>query len=90
MASNEHSKRPSATKSGPGRYHAGGEPGTRITKQRKKTRAYVALLAAWAAKVVPNWKGDRDADGVPITLVGRNADGSRRIWLAGISAQRGY
>jgi hypothetical protein len=67
--SSEHSKRPSATKSGPGRYHQSGEPGTRITKQRKKTRAYVALTAAWAAKVVPFWHGPRDDHGA-YTCVG--------------------
>ena len=55
----------------------------------KRTRAYVALMAAWASKRVPKWSGSRDANGAPFTLVGRNPDGTRRIWLAGISAQRG-
>lgn len=60
----------------------------------KKTRAYVALCAAWAQKRVINWKGKRDEHGA-FTLVGRGElpgvgiDG-RRVWLAGISAQRGY
>ena len=96
----EHSKHSSATKSGPGRYSKHGEPGTRITKQRKKTRAYVALMAAWASKVVPKWEGPRDEYGA-YTLVGRNpvtkytpdnikSHMPRRMWLAGISAQRGY
>lgn len=60
----------------------------------KKTRAYVALCEAWAQKRVINWKGGRDEHGA-YTLVGRGempngrTDG-RRVWLAGISAQRGY
>lgn len=40
---------PSATKRGPGRKHRAGEPGNRLTKARPQ-RAYVALMAAWAAK----------------------------------------
>lgn len=40
---------PSATKSGPGRKHRAGEAGNRLTKPRPQ-RAYVALMAAWAAK----------------------------------------
>lgn len=86
---NEHSKRASATKSGPGRYGQHGKPGNRIGKARP-VRAYKALMAAWAAKRITKWEGSRDKDGKPITLVGRNADGSRRIWLGGLSAQRGY
>ena len=60
----------------------------------KRIRAYVALCAAWAQKRVINWKGRRDEHGA-YTLVGRGelpngvTDG-RRMWLAGISAQRGY
>lgn len=42
---------PSATKSGPGRFHKGGKPGHRISKPRK-TRAADALTAAWASKRV--------------------------------------
>lgn len=45
----EHSKRASATKSGPGRYHQAGKPGSRLTKPRP-VRAFQALLNAWAAK----------------------------------------
>jgi hypothetical protein len=62
----------------------------------KKTRAYVALTAAWASKVVPKWEGPRDEHGA-YTVVGKDAvyaDASgramRRKWLGGISAQRGY
>jgi hypothetical protein len=82
----------------------------------KKTRAYVALMAAWASKRVPKWEGPRDEHGA-YTLVGSVyemegedlqptsrehlfggsvANGghtqytARRIWLAGVSAQRGY
>jgi hypothetical protein len=50
----------------------------------KKTRAYVALCAAWAQKRVINWKGKRDEHGAYTQLR------SGRKWLAGISAQRGY
>jgi hypothetical protein len=32
----------------------------------------------------------RDATGMTSTPVGRNPDGTRRVWLGGISAQRGY
>lgn len=64
------SRAASATKSGAGRYHAGGEPGTRITKQRKKTRAYVALMAAWAQKRVVKWRGPRDDHGI-VCLIGK-------------------
>lgn len=63
----------------------------------KKTRAYVALTAAWASKRVVKWDGARDEHGA-YTLVGSEyigVDGGdtyrpRRKWLAGISAQRGY
>ena len=59
----------------------------------KRTRAYVALLAAWAAKVVSKAKL-RDEHGA-YTLTGafkflRDGSPLRRMWLAGISAQRGY
>jgi len=40
---------PSATKRGPGRKHRAGKPGHRLTKPHAM-RAYVALMAAWAAK----------------------------------------
>ena len=73
-----------ATKRGPGRYAVGGEPGTRIAKQRPQ-RAYAALMAAWASKRVTNWNGFADKHGA-CTFVGQ----PRRVWLAGISAQRGY
>lgn len=63
------SREASATKRGAGRYHAGGKPGTRITKQRKKTRAYVALMAAWAQKRVTK-AAVRDEHGA-YTLVGK-------------------
>lgn len=83
----------SATKSGPGRFRRGGKPGNRIAKARK-TRAYVALMAAWANKRVPNWKGEADAVGA-YTFTGGSIDREtgeyiRRKWLAGISAQRGF
>lgn len=73
-----------ATKSGPGRYPVGGEPGTRIAKQRPQ-RAYVALMAAWASRVIqiPEYSDSHGA----FTLVGKNP---RRKWLAGVSSQRGY
>lgn len=67
--SGTHAANASATKRGPGRYHRSGEPGSRITKPRKQ-RAYVALLAAWASKVIPNWRGPRDEHGA-YTPVGR-------------------
>jgi hypothetical protein len=65
----------------------------------KRVRAYVALTAAWAAKVVTK-APLRDEHGA-YTLVGRapiakhapeniQAHMPRRKWLAGISAQRGY
>lgn len=41
----EHSKRPSATKSGPGRYHRNGD-GSRTTAQ-KKAGAYGRGLRNW-------------------------------------------
>lgn len=86
-------KNASASKRGPGRYAESGKPGNRLSKDRK-TRAYVALTAAWASKRVPNWKGDTDPTGA-YTLIGRRFDPEtgeylRRKWLAGISAQRGY
>ena len=92
----EHAMNAHATKSGPGRYHKGGMPGTRIGKPRAM-RAYLALMAAWAAKRVTKWQGPRDEHGA-ITLVGRRKPAGafgkymvvRRPWLAGISAQRGY
>lgn len=95
----------SATKRGPGRFHRGGKPGNRLTKDHPQ-RAYEALMAAWASKRIVNWKGPRDEDGA-YTVTGTadrhewvetdERDGSgyqqwlgRRKWLAGISAQRGY
>lgn len=51
----------------------------------KRTRAYVALCAAWAAKRVPKWEGRRDEHGA-YTVTGSGG----RKWLAGVSAQRGY
>ena len=42
---------PSSTKRGPGRKARHGKTGTRLTKTHK-TRAYVALMAAWASKRV--------------------------------------
>ena len=83
MTVGEHKKRASATKAGPGRYHRGGKPGNRISKDRP-VRAYKALLAAWAARRPPTTAHSRDMHGA-YTLTG-----NRRIWLAGISAQRGY
>ena len=104
-------KNASATKSGPGRYHKGGKPASRIGKARP-VRAYAALMAAWASKRVTKAK-HRDEHGAytPVggtyTIEGGTpsksehvmaagvGDGegfytARRIWLAGISAQRGY
>lgn len=46
-----HSKRPSATKRGPGRYAQSGKPGNRLSKPRA-IRAADALVAAWASKRV--------------------------------------
>jgi hypothetical protein len=60
----------------------------------KRTRAYVALIAAWASKRITK-AAHRDKHGA-YTLVGRHpwagVEGvsGRRIWLGGISAQRGY
>jgi hypothetical protein len=78
------SKNGSATKSGPGRFAQYGAPGTRITKPHP-LRAFAALMAAWASKRVPKWKGERDEHGA-FTRVGPGG----RKWLAGVSAQRGY
>jgi hypothetical protein len=83
----------SATKGGPGRFHKAGDTGHRLTKPRK-LRASDALLAAWAAKRLPKWEGERDAAGA-YTMVGGSIDREtgeyiRRKWLAGISAQRGF
>jgi hypothetical protein len=64
----EHAKNGSATKRGPGRRHVGGEPGSRLTKERP-LRAYVALMNAAAQKRVPKWSGPRDEHGA-YTLVG--------------------
>jgi hypothetical protein len=55
----------------------------------KKTRAYVALLAAWASKVVTKAKL-RDEHGAYTEVGARDGLGMRRTWLGGISAQRGY
>ena len=77
-----------ASKAGPGRYHSGGEPGNRIGKDRP-VRAYKALLAAWAARLQPTSMHQRDEHGA-YTLVGKDWQGEKRMWLAGISAQRGY
>jgi hypothetical protein len=60
----------------------------------KRVRASDALMAAWAAKRVTNWKGETDPAGA-YTLIGRSLDSEtgeyiRRKWLAGISAQRGF
>lgn len=58
----------------------------------KRTRAYVALMAAWAARRIP--KATRRDENGSYSFVGRKyfPDGSqrRRMWLAGISAQRGF
>jgi hypothetical protein len=91
---------PSATKRGPGRKHRGGKPGNRMTKPRA-VRAYQALLAAWASKVIT--KAPLRDDHGAYTLVGKARDllvligdeyveehRPRRVWLAGISAQRGF
>lgn len=45
----------SATKSGPGRFHKAGKPGTRIAKARP-ARAYRALMAAWAQRRITKAK----------------------------------
>jgi hypothetical protein len=50
-----------------------------------RTRAYVALMAAWASKRIVNWNGARDEHGA-YTITGSGG----RKWLGGISAQRGY
>ncbi|MES2634067.1 MAG: hypothetical protein V4669_13920 [Pseudomonadota bacterium] len=63
-------KVPSATKCGPGRKHKGGKPGTRLTKQRRKSSALHALYAAWASKRVPKWDGPRDDKGA-VFLIGK-------------------
>lgn len=61
----------SATKSGPGRFHESGKPGNRLTKAHK-TRAYVALAAAWAAKRITKAKL-RDEHGA-FCLIGKRYD----------------
>jgi hypothetical protein len=48
-------KQLSATKKGPGRFHRGGKPGNRITKDRP-LRAYRALMQAWAGRRVTKAK----------------------------------
>lgn len=58
---------PSATKRGPGRKHRAGEPGNRLTKARPQ-RAYVALMAAWAAKRIT--KAELRDEHSAYTLVG--------------------
>lgn len=84
-------KNASATKRGPGRFHEAGAPGNKLAKPRK-VRAYQALLAAWASKRVTKTVRS-DAHG-SFTWVGRTwsaeAGAGRRVWLAGISAQRGF
>lgn len=91
-----HAKRPSPTKSGPGRYGTSGKPGNRIGKDRP-IRAYKALMNAWASKRVTK-APLRDEHGA-YTLVGfkallpdahGNLTFQRRKWLGGISAQRGF
>lgn len=88
---NEHAVNPSATKSGPGRYAKHGKPGSSLDTPRP-IRAYVALMAAWAQKRVTK-APLRDEHGA-YTVVGRktasNGETIKRMWLAGISAQRGY
>mgnify|MGYP001577741599 CR=1 FL=1 len=61
----------------------------------KRIRAYVALMAAWAGKRITK-AAHRDEHGA-FTYVGRekfspdeNPQHARRMWLAGVSAQRGY
>lgn len=51
----------------------------------KRIRASDALMAAWASKRVPKWKGLTDEHGA-YTVTGS----AGRKWLAGISAQRGF
>lgn len=99
----EHSKRASATKRGPGRYHQGGKPGKRLTKPRA-VRAYVALMQAWASKrvtkaVLQDEHGAYTVTGPMFFAPELSSDSRyhdafngyvRRKWLAGISAQRGY
>lgn len=51
----------------------------------KRIRAADALVAAWAQKRVPKWKGLTDEHGA-YTVTGS----AGRKWLAGISAQRGF
>jgi len=51
----------------------------------KRIRAYKALMAAWAVKRIQK-PTLRDENGVAYTLVGQ----PKRMWLGGISAQRGY
>lgn len=100
-------KLPSSTKAGPGRYHKQGGG-----RQDKPTRAYVALMAAWAERRVikPTMRDEHGAYtmvGKPYELIGVKPRACevvieagidhgerfytvRRMWLAGISAQRGY
>ena len=90
----KHAKRPSATKSGPGRYHSPVNSG-----KAKKTNFAAALMAHWAAKRAESNKhkvnhNRRDMHGA-VTLTGgktweHGPEHTRRIWLAGISAQRGF
>jgi hypothetical protein len=62
----------SATKAGPGRFHAAGKAGNRLAKPHA-IRAYVALGAAWASKRVPKWRGPRDDNGA-VCLIGKPYD----------------
>jgi hypothetical protein len=84
-------KNASSTKSGAGRYHASGHERSSPPLARGRvrgdgrTRAYRALMKAWAQKRIPKWKGARDEHGA-YTVVGLTG----RKWLGGISAQRGY
>lgn len=83
-------KEASATKRGTGRFALHGKPGNRLAKPRK-TRAYRALLDAWADRRFVHWEGRRDEHGNVTLTGGRDpVTGAKRVWLGGISAQRGY
>ena len=94
---------PSFTKRGPGRRpHSANERAKHFTTIKQKSagefgKTLTAAFAAVRAEKLVGSNGPRDDHGA-YTLTGRdplhrfNLDGSdsRRKWLAGISAQRGY
>ena len=76
-----------ATKRGPGRIHKDGA--FRNGKTKKMGFADAVMNAAAKKRAGAMKFGLRDKHGA-LTLTGKPIVGPRRMWLAGISAQRGY